>query len=43
MAAAGRYAAQDQKEVAGFAATLRNAAPNLSTFVNYPGMEPTNN
>ena len=26
-----------------FATTLKNAAPNLFTFVRYPGMEPTNN
>ncbi len=36
----------DQHEKLGnkkFATTLRNAAPNLFTFVNHPGMDPTNN
>ena len=45
LAVADRYNQQQDitKEAEEFATKLRNAAPNLFTFVNYPGMEPTNN
>ena len=36
---AGAYAGLDD----GFAVHLKNAAPDLFTFIRYPGMEPTNN
>ena len=36
---AGAYVGLDD----GFAIQLKNAAPDLFTFIRYPGMEPTNN
>ena len=38
-------AVADQHKAMGnkFATTLRNAEPNLLTFVQFPGMDPTNN
>ena len=42
LAVAGQYN-RGGKDAKAFAVTLENAAPDMLTFVNHPGMEPTNN